>query len=160
MKYKFRNAATILFISIVLSGCVGLAVSVPLEYTSTKQLKKPMDITNENYLPRKAFSGEKVTRDINAKEIKYESRGDECLYFILLLPYFKDGCESVEIWTFIEEDVATVEKNSYHAFGALCSPIPHVAHLSTSGTGTNRPYYSIFPFCEFRLGNRLNKYEG
>ena len=147
----------VLLCQIFLTGCVGLAVSIPGPTQIQHIPNDGANFADESYLPREKESQEEVIRDLDNKEIRYETGWKRrCLTFLVALPLAHGDCSRIETWSYEDSNQITIKSHSHRLIGLWCSPIPYAAAIPLFDMG---PSYMMstkyFPFCEIHLGTEL-----
>ena len=147
---------------VFLTGCVGLAISIPGPTQIRHVPYSDANFADDSYLPREKESFEEVKRDPIKQEIRYEGerrRKQSCLAYIIVIPVNYLDCGRIETWSYTDPNEITVETHSHRLVGLWCSPLPYWASVALIGMGASNAgslYIPYFPFCEIHLGTELH----
>lgn len=156
MTLQTTSVLILLLVQTLTVGCVGIAVSVPYSSVTTKALKKQVDLSDSQYLPREVKDTESVIKNIELNEVRYESLGSGCSFFLVFIPMWLGDCQNHEVWTFSDSNSVVIKKHSHHLFGFWCSPVPIAPLILTWDAETGYGLLGSFPFCALHLGSKLN----
>lgn len=147
-----KRSASILALAWALSGCVGFAVSLPSEKSSTRAASSNAAV-DQDFFPRELGVNERVDRDKEYATITYSRKLGGCYHHILLVPIFPDGCRGFETWDYSLPGEVTTTLKSYRIYGFWCSLLPRLAWLPALAAGID---IQPIPFCQFRWGTELH----
>jgi len=149
---RFRLRFMILAPLLLVSGCVGFAVSVP--HTTTRIEATPKGfIFNENTLPRES-NYENVRRRFVDRKVIYENKLSGCYQHVLIIPMWIGKCLESETWQYVDNDQVEITNRTYHLFGLWCSPIPFLSYIPEF---LSHVHHHKFPFCDMRWGSKMNE---
>jgi len=145
----------------MLTGCAGLAISVPGPSAIEEIDGHYSDFDDPDYLPREKEVYEVVTRDKTSRTIKFQTTEDsrpqgKCHYVFLVLKISVGDCKRVETWYFKEGMPVTVETHTHRIMGLWCSIIPYFLFLSPGllDARLGDDGYDFF-FCTFEPWSRM-----
>lgn len=157
IKYSpYIRSCGFIFSLLILSGCVGVGISLPSNHFQTKNLDDLEEFSENGPLPRETRSREVVHRDIDQNKVVYESVDTNCGFYLLLITISTDGCGSIETWSFSDSSV-TIERHSHRYYAIACSVLPHWAAFGELDLGLDHSrILSLLNLCYVYFGANLN----